>query len=96
MSFQLLIYFDTRQETITLEHESTTVQYDVHWNDRVGELKERACAQEGVVSDAMGLVHERMLLEADKRWWETSVFDEENPILHLQKTWYVSLLYIKI
>ena len=59
-------------------------------------MKERACAKAGVVSDAMGLVHDGWVLKVYIRWWETRVFDKENQILHLQKTWYIILLSIKI
>ena len=71
----------------------------MHWIDRVGELKERVCAQEGVVRDSVALVYEGyddyhddfddnyhdFELKDDTRWFETSVLRETYSIVYLYK-----------
>ena len=59
----------------------------MHWSDKVRELKERACAKEGVVSDDFDLVCDGQELGEDRQWWQlqTLVFEKEDPILHLHK-----------
>ena len=84
----LLIYFNTRQVKITIKHKSTITQYDVHWNDSIRELKERAC-KAGVVSESVALVHDGEELKDDKRWWQTRVRNTDDPILHLYNRWEV-------
>ena len=59
----------------------------MHSADKVGELKEKVCENEGLMVNraSMILQHGNGELTDFVQWCETCVFDEKDPILHIYK-----------
>ena len=64
---------------ISIQHQSTTDEYNVHWNETIKELKQKACHKEGLLVESLDLVLDGKTLDNDEQLCQTGVFDHDHP-----------------
>ena len=84
LDFQVICFCSP--EVISVRYKDTVMQYDVHWNDRVIDLKKKVLKNENLHTDCVDIIYHGESLSDVATLDIVGVFDtEDTPLLELHK-----------